>query len=240
MPPLAAQAKSTEIYTGWLSSSAVGGYDPVAYFTEGKPVAGNSGITHQWKGATWRFASEKNRDLFKAEPAKYAPQYGGYCAWAVSQGYTAKGDPNHWKIVDGKLYPQLRRERAEELGEGHPGPHHEREQELAEGAGEVGLAAQRHHVSARAAAQRRANLLGQLAVDERLADDLRLADAGEPGASANPVMNRIGIAGLPAWTRRASSAPLMPGIAKSISIRSTSARSHRDSRAARRCPLPTT
>ena len=102
--PLAAHAKSPEIYTGFLSSAAVGGYDPVAYFTEGKPVAGKSGIAHQWKGATWRFSSEKNRDLFKAEPAKYAPQYGGYCAWAVSQGYTAKGDPNYWKVVDGKLY----------------------------------------------------------------------------------------------------------------------------------------
>ena len=110
LSPLAAQAKSNEIYTGWLSSSAVGGYDPVAYFTEGKPVAGNSAITHQWKGTTWRFSSEKNRDLFKAEPAKYAPQYGGYCAWAVSQGYTAKGDPNHWKIVGGKLLPELRRQ----------------------------------------------------------------------------------------------------------------------------------
>jgi YHS domain-containing protein len=99
-----AHAKSGEIYTGLLSSTAVGGYDPVAYFTDGKPVAGKASITHQWKGATWRFASEKNRDLFKAEPARYAPQYGGYCAWAVSQGYTAKGDPNYWKVVDGKLY----------------------------------------------------------------------------------------------------------------------------------------
>ena len=102
--PLMADAKSPEIYTGLLSSTAVGGYDPVAYFTDGKPVAGKSGITHSWKGVTWRFSSEKNRDLFKAEPAKYAPQYGGYCAWAVSQGYTAKGDPNHWKVVDGRLY----------------------------------------------------------------------------------------------------------------------------------------
>jgi len=102
--PSAAHAKSPEIYTGWLNSSAVGGYDPVAYFTEGKPVEGKSAITHQWKGVTWRFASEKNRDLFKAKPEAYAPQYGGYCAWAVSQGYTAKGDPNHWKIVDGKLF----------------------------------------------------------------------------------------------------------------------------------------
>ena len=101
--PLTAQA-APEIYTGLLSSTAVGGYDPVAYFTDGKPVAGKSGITHQWKGATWRFANEKNRGLFKASPEKYAPQYGGYCAWAVSQGYTAKGDPKYWKVVGGKLY----------------------------------------------------------------------------------------------------------------------------------------
>ena len=104
LSPLTAQAKSPEIYTGLLSSIAVGGYDPVAYFTDGKPVAGKSSITHQWKGARWRFSSEKNRELFSAEPAKYAPQFGGYCAWAVSQGYTAKGDPNYWKVVDGRLY----------------------------------------------------------------------------------------------------------------------------------------
>ena len=102
--PLAAHAKSPEIYTAWLSAAAVGGHDPVAYFIEGKPVAGSPNITHQWKGATWRFVSERNRDLFRARPEAYAPQYGGYCAWAVSQGYTAKGDPNHWKVVDGKLY----------------------------------------------------------------------------------------------------------------------------------------
>ena len=102
--PLTAVAKSPEIYTGILSSTAAGGYDPVAYFTDGKPVAGSSSIAHSWKGATWRFATEKNRELFKASPEKYAPQYGGYCAWAVSQGYTAKGDPNYWKIVGGRLY----------------------------------------------------------------------------------------------------------------------------------------
>lgn len=93
-----------EIYTGLVSNTAVGGYDPVAYFTEGKPALGKREFIHSWKGVTWRFASEKNRDLFKADPAKYAPQFGGYCAWAVSQGYTAKGDPNHWKVVGGKLY----------------------------------------------------------------------------------------------------------------------------------------
>ena len=103
-PPHSALARSPEIYTGILSSVAVGGYDPVAYFNEGKPVEGRRDITWSWKGATWRFVSEKNRDAFKARPEAYAPQYGGHCAWAVSKGYTAKGDPKHWKIVNGKLY----------------------------------------------------------------------------------------------------------------------------------------
>jgi YHS domain-containing protein len=100
----AALARSPEIYTGILSATAVGGYDPVAYFTEGRPVEGKREFTHAWKGATWRFASAKNRDAFKANPEAYAPQYGGHCAWAVSQGYTAKGDPKYWKVVGGKLY----------------------------------------------------------------------------------------------------------------------------------------
>jgi len=104
IPSGGAWARSAEIHTGFLSGTAVGGYDPVSYFTEGKPVEGKREFTHSWKGVTWRFASEKNRDLFKANPAAYAPQYGGYCAWAVSNGYTAKGDPKYWKIVGGKLY----------------------------------------------------------------------------------------------------------------------------------------
>jgi YHS domain-containing protein len=100
----AAFARSPEIYTGILSATAVGGYDPVAYFTEGKPVQGRKEIAFTWKGVTWRFVNEKNLEAFKAKPEAYAPQYGGYCAWAVSQGYTAKGDPKAWSIVDGKLY----------------------------------------------------------------------------------------------------------------------------------------
>ena len=104
VPAFSAQARSPEIYTGILSSTAVGGYDPVAYFTAGKPVEGRKDITFSWKGATWRFATEANREAFKAKPEAYAPQYGGYCAWAVSQGYTAKGDPKFWKVVDGRLY----------------------------------------------------------------------------------------------------------------------------------------
>jgi len=97
-------AKSAEIYTGYFSSLAVGGYDSVAYFKDGKPVEGKAEFSMEYKGATWRFASQANLDAFKADPTAYAPQYGGYCAWAVSQGYTASGDPHVWTIVNNKLY----------------------------------------------------------------------------------------------------------------------------------------
>ncbi|MEY4489339.1 MAG: hypothetical protein RIQ79_1847 [Verrucomicrobiota bacterium] len=87
-----------------LFGVAIKGYDPVAYFTESKPVEGNKEFEFIWQDAKWRFASEANRVAFKSAPQKYAPQYGGYCAWAVSQGYTAGIDPTAWRIVDGKLY----------------------------------------------------------------------------------------------------------------------------------------
>ena len=83
---------------------AIRGYDPVAYHTDGKPVAGKRAHRVEWKGATWSFASAGNKALFEGDPEKYAPRYGGYCAWAVSQGYTASIDPDAWSIVDGKLY----------------------------------------------------------------------------------------------------------------------------------------
>jgi YHS domain-containing protein len=102
--PVPAAAGKAAVFTGLVSGVAVGGYDPVAYFKQGKPVKGSSKYTVKHKGATWRFSSAANRDAFKASPARYAPQFGGYCAWAVSQGYTAKGDPRHWKIVGGRLY----------------------------------------------------------------------------------------------------------------------------------------
>lgn len=100
--PAAAQVAA--VYTGIVKGVAVGGYDPVAYFTEKKPVKGNPAVSHDHEGAKYYFTSEANRDAFKAEPAKYAPQYGGYCAWAVSQGYTAHGDPNAWTVHNGKLF----------------------------------------------------------------------------------------------------------------------------------------
>lgn len=83
---------------------ALGGYDAVAYFAEKGPVKGSASFTHQWMGATWRFASSENRDRFAATPENFAPQFGGYCAWAVSNNYTAPVDPAAWKIVEGKLY----------------------------------------------------------------------------------------------------------------------------------------
>ena len=79
-------------------------HDPVAYFTEGKAVPGAARFEHQWNGARWRFASAANRDAFAKAPDKYAPQFGGYCSWAVSRNYTADIDPAAFAVVNGKLY----------------------------------------------------------------------------------------------------------------------------------------
>ncbi len=99
-----AAAAEKPVYTGWFSDLAVSGHDPVAFFEEGRAVEGSRSFEHKWNGATWRFASARNRDAFAAAPERYAPQYGGYCAWAVAQGYTASADPKQWSIVDGRLY----------------------------------------------------------------------------------------------------------------------------------------
>jgi YHS domain-containing protein len=94
--------KSAEISS--RSSKAIDGYDPVSYFKEGGPVKGNKEFTYKWKGADWLFSSKQNLDTFAGNPEKFAPQYGGWCAYACSYGRKAPGDPNAWKIVDGKLY----------------------------------------------------------------------------------------------------------------------------------------
>lgn len=100
---------------------ALKGYDPVAYFTENKPVLGKTAFTHEWNGAKWQFATADNRAVFVREPEKYAPQYGGYCAWAVSHGYTADTDPlEAWKIVDGKLYLNYNKDVAQKWNENIP------------------------------------------------------------------------------------------------------------------------
>jgi hypothetical protein len=83
---------------------AVRGFDVVAYVTDGRPVVGSSRIETQWNGAVWRFVDQAHREMFLADPERYAPQFGGYCAYAVSQGYTADGDPRVWRIVEGRLY----------------------------------------------------------------------------------------------------------------------------------------
>ena len=86
------------------SGVALSGYDAVAYFTDGAPTRGDAQFSHAWHGATWHFASAANRDTFAGEPEAYAPQYGGYCAYAVSQGSTAKIDPEAFTVYEGKLY----------------------------------------------------------------------------------------------------------------------------------------
>ena len=83
---------------------AIRGYDTVAYFTEGKPVEGNDEFTTVWQDATWKFSSQEHLELFTTDPEKYAPQYGGYCAYGVAQNNLVKIEPDQWTIHDDKLY----------------------------------------------------------------------------------------------------------------------------------------
>jgi YHS domain-containing protein len=87
-----------------IENVAIKGYDTVAYFDESGAVKGNPQFEYAWKGARWLFSSQANMEKFKANPEQYAPQFGGYCSYSVSHGYTADGDPEAWKVVDGKLY----------------------------------------------------------------------------------------------------------------------------------------
>ena len=95
---------ASPISTTWFGNLAVEGYDPVGYFTVGKAVKGSKKFQMEWMGAKWRFSSAENMALFQQEPEKYAPQYGGYCAWAMAKGQTAGIDPQQFSIVDDKLY----------------------------------------------------------------------------------------------------------------------------------------
>jgi len=83
---------------------AINGYDPVAYFSDSKPIEGSRDFALEWDGATWLFASAANRATFQADTMKYAPKYGGYCAYAVSRGYTATTSPRAWSVYEGRLY----------------------------------------------------------------------------------------------------------------------------------------
>lgn len=96
------EAQKSEVFA--TDDGAIRGYDPVAYFTENKSMKGKPEHKFEWNGQPWYFSSEKNLTVFKASPESFAPQYGGYCAFAMSRGYKATTDPNSWTIYDGKLY----------------------------------------------------------------------------------------------------------------------------------------
>ena len=93
-----------EVNKELLTGDAIHGYDPVAYFTENKAVKGNENIHYGYEDATWYFSSQENLELFKSDPGKYSPQFGGYCAFAVSRGFSADSDPEAFEIIEGKLY----------------------------------------------------------------------------------------------------------------------------------------
>jgi hypothetical protein len=100
---------------------AIKGYDAVAYFSAGQALKGSASFTFQWHSMTWYFVGKENRDLFAASPEKYAPQYDGYCAWAMTEARKAQTDPEVWKIVDGKLYLNCSRSAYEKWSKDIPG-----------------------------------------------------------------------------------------------------------------------
>ncbi|WP_153799860.1 YHS domain-containing (seleno)protein [Foetidibacter luteolus] len=97
-----AKAQTNEIFAP--DGKAIRGYDPVAFYKEQKPVKGIDSLAYTWKNATWFFSSAANLDSFKANPGRYAPQYGGYCAYGTSEGHKAPTETDTWTIVDDKLY----------------------------------------------------------------------------------------------------------------------------------------
>ncbi len=99
-----ALAMKNVIFADKKTNIAINGYDPVAYFLQDKPVEGIAEFSFEWRGAIWHFSSNENKEMFVAEPEKYAPQYGGYCAYAVSRGYTAPTVPEAFSIVNDRLY----------------------------------------------------------------------------------------------------------------------------------------
>ena len=108
-------AAGTAVNTGYFGGVAIEGYDPVGYFTEGRPMKGSEEFVYDWLGAIWYFANAQHRDLFAKQPVKYAPQYGGHCALGTAFGEsTANIDPEAWSIVDGKLYLQYSKSGREE------------------------------------------------------------------------------------------------------------------------------
>jgi YHS domain-containing protein len=97
-----AHAQKSEIFVS--GGKAIKGYDPVAFFKQSKPVKGVDSLSYSWKDATWLFASREDLEAFKANPEKYAPQYGGYCAYGASEGHKAPTQTDTWTVANGKLY----------------------------------------------------------------------------------------------------------------------------------------
>ena len=95
-------AQKAEIFSH--EGKAIRGYDPVAFFTQQMPVKGSPAFEYKWKDAVWQFASKENKEAFEKDPTKYAPQFGGYCAYGTSQGHKAPTETDTWTIVDNKLY----------------------------------------------------------------------------------------------------------------------------------------
>jgi YHS domain-containing protein len=95
-------AQTTQYFN--TSGVAIHGYDPVAYFTENKPVEGMKQFAYSWQGTEWRFKSQQNLDAFKTNPEKYAPQFGGYCAYGVSEDHKSPTEPDAFTILNDKLY----------------------------------------------------------------------------------------------------------------------------------------
>jgi YHS domain-containing protein len=112
---------STAVEKSPASDVAIQGYDTVAYFKDGKARRGTESFTFPWHGMTWYFLSKENRDLFAGSPERYAPQYNGYCAWAMTESRLAITDPEVWKIVNGKLYLNCSREAYDKWSKDIPG-----------------------------------------------------------------------------------------------------------------------
>ncbi len=102
LPTAGAASARPEVFS--TSDGAIRGYDTVAFFTNSRAVRGQNEFKHSWNGADWYFSNRENLDQFKSDPETFAPQYGGYCAFAMSKGSYASGDPEAWTIHDGKLY----------------------------------------------------------------------------------------------------------------------------------------
>ena len=123
-PVVAAAADELNVSKGLVETGkplAVHGYDVVSYFTAGKPTVGSSKFDEVYEGATYRFSSDENLKTFKSNPGKYAPQFGGYCAFGATLNKKFDGDPRSWTVVNDKLYLNLNPDIQEKFSKDVPG-----------------------------------------------------------------------------------------------------------------------